>query len=80
MTGAAASLASYAPPPKPVLLLGAHAGAGGAQLLGKLMHEACNRWLTPVLGLRCQVKDGFEACDPEDADIYVHKQVWLGLG
>lgn len=77
---AVALLSAYMSAPPPVLAIGVHSDAGGAQAVVKIATEACKAWLSPVMNLRCVFLDDFEACDPFNMDLCLHKQGKFSAG
>ena len=53
----------------PILILAAHGVEGGAQLLHRVVVEACRLLLTPRRGAACAFVEGFDGCDAESSDV-----------
>ena len=73
------TLASRTRPRRPIIVVGAHGIEGGASLMGKVLAEACREYLSPSLGWRCVVRDGYDTCDPE-ADVCFQRQAHFSPG
>ena len=50
-------------------MLGAHDIEGGANVLSKLLSDACRSYFTPKLSWRCAFRDGYDSCDPDQTDV-----------
>ena len=53
----------------PILILAAHGVEGGAQLLHRVVVEACRLLLTPRRGAACAFVEGFDGCDADASDV-----------
>ena len=64
----------------PMLALAAHGDEGGATLLGKLVSATCRTHLNPLRGSRCAFPEGYDGCDPDEADLCFHRQGRFSAG